>query len=186
MTNPSTAYARTTASLDRPPCDRASRRIPRYSCQSRGERRLSPSSRFQPGIDGNLREIAEHVTLRETIQRWNSPPKLLLVDPEPGVEVPCLDSVPPQNLPRAGRGRDRRPGRLDTPAQVAQPSLRGALVRLPRVVGKAARDLLKGEAPGWGRNLPRKIPIVKSRGAERSALFRRVSPQNRDHYSTIP
>ncbi len=36
-------------------------------------------------------------------------------------------------------------GPLDPPVQVAQPPLRGPLVRLPRIVGEAARDVEEGK-----------------------------------------
>ena len=77
----------------------------------------------------------------------------------------CLCNSPPRvehgRLPPVARERvlttrnrgDRRPRRLHAPPQVREAALRRALVRLPRIVGKAARDVEEGEAPGRGRLL---------------------------------
>ncbi len=98
----------------------------------------------------------------------NSPPKLCLRDAEPRVEVGCFHPVLSEDLFRAGRGRDRRSGRLHAPAQVAQPPLRGPLVRLARIVREAARDLEQSELPCRGRDgLLRVLAFDFVRAAER-------------------
>src|SRR5208283_113892 len=105
---------------------------------------------------------------------WDTRPKLPFSDSERRVEVGSLHPVPPENLLRAGRARNPGPGRLDAPAQVAKPPLRGALVRLAAVVGQPARDLQEAEPPRRGRDLVRVLVFV--RAAERDP---RLEPRPR-------
>jgi len=89
-------------------------------------------------------------------------PEHSLRDSEGCVKASRPDPIPPKNPLRARRGRNRRPGRLDAPSQVAQPLLRGALLRLPRVVGEAARNLRQGEPARRGRDLLRVLVFVRA------------------------
>ena len=82
----------------------------------------------------------------------NSMPGLRLRGPEPRTESRGLLPVSRKGLRQTGRARHERAGALDSPAQVAQPPLRGALLRLPRVVREAARDLEEAEPPRRGRD----------------------------------
>jgi hypothetical protein len=73
--------------------------------------------------------------------------------PKPPVEPRLLAPVARENLRKPRRGRDHRTGALHPAPHVAQPSLFVPLVRLPRVVGQAARDLEEAELPRWCRDL---------------------------------
>jgi hypothetical protein len=89
-------------------------------------------------------------------------------------EASGLHPILPEDAPCSGRGRNGRPRRLYPPAQVAQLQLRDALVRLPRVVGDAARDLEEAELPRRGLDLLRVLAFV--RAAERDP---RLEPRPR-------
>ncbi len=78
--------------------------------------------------------------------------ELALGDAKARVEPRCLLPVRGQGFDKPGRtGHDRSRG-LHASPQVAEQSNGRALVRLPRVVGKAARDLEEAEPPRWGRD----------------------------------
>ena len=115
----------------------------------------------------------DHVHNRAVIIR-NTIAELVLRDSEPHVELGRLPPTTLEVVLRSGGGRNRGPGRLDAPSQVAQPLLRGALVRLPRVVREAARDLQEAELPRRGRDLLCVLAFV--RAAERDP---RLEPRPR-------
>ena len=102
--------------------------------------------------------------------------ELRLRDSEPRVEVGRLQPVLLKDLLGSWGDRNRGSRRLDAPAQVAQLPFRGPLVRLPRVVREAARDLQQAELPPRGSDLSR----VFVRAAERDP---RLSTSVRD---TVP
>ncbi len=106
----------------------------------------------------------------------NSGPELTFGDPEPRVEVGSLRPVLSEHCLATWSGRNRGPGGLDPPAQVAQPPLSGALVRLPRVVGQAAGDFQETELPRRGRDLLHALAFGIVRAAERDP---RLEPRPR-------
>ena len=96
--------------------------------------------------------VIEGALIGERTNGGGTVPELGLCDSKPRKEVGCLYPIPPEDLLRAGRARNRGPGRLDAPAQVVKHPLRGALVRLPRIVGQPACDIEEAELPRRGRD----------------------------------
>jgi hypothetical protein len=90
---------------------------------------------------------------------WNLPcgrgttlPEQGLCDAKARVEPRRLSPVARERLGQA-RGRcDHRARRLHAGTKISKPPLRDPLVRLPRVVGQAARDLQEAELPRRGRD----------------------------------
>jgi len=72
--------------------------------------------------------------VREEDFRRGSVPEHLCCNAVPNVEHRGLSPVARENLREPWRARDHAPGRFDAGAQFAQPPLRCAFVRLPRVV----------------------------------------------------
>jgi hypothetical protein len=101
-------------------------------------------------LDTSSRKVSR---TRERLRTRNPVSECFLRDPEPRVEPRRLAPIKGEDFGHAGVGRDHRPRRLHAGAQVAELARRGALVRLPRVVGKAARNVAEGERTRNGRVL---------------------------------
>src|SRR5271157_1786339 len=131
------------------------RTTPTRSRRSHREGGLRPAPCLRPLIGRNALRSTGLVALRGDLDHGNSVSKEGLGDSKASVEAGRLYPVLPEDLLRPGRARNRRAGRLDAPSQVAQPPLRGALIRYSRVVREAARDLQEAELPRRGRDLLR-------------------------------
>ncbi len=77
----------------------------------------------------------------------DSQSELRLRDPGPRVEPRRLLPIDGQGLGQPGSDGHNRPRCLHASAKIAQPPLRVPLVRLPRIIGEAARDLEEAELP---------------------------------------